>query len=44
VKYALNPDSTWPESRQVIQRQMGGLAPEIQKKILRENARRLYRL
>lgn len=39
-----HPDSTWPESRQVIQRQMSGLLPEIQKKILRENARGLYGL
>lgn len=39
-----HPDSTWPESRQAIQRQMKGLAPEIRKKILCDNAMRLYRL
>jgi predicted TIM-barrel fold metal-dependent hydrolase len=39
-----HPDSTWPHSRQAIQRQMNSLSPRIQKKILRENALRLYGL
>ncbi|MBI3799877.1 MAG: amidohydrolase family protein [Deltaproteobacteria bacterium] len=39
-----HPDSTWPDSREVIQRQMRSLSPAIQKKILRENALRLYGL
>jgi predicted TIM-barrel fold metal-dependent hydrolase len=39
-----HPDSTWPHSRQAIQRQMSNLSPQVQKKILRENALKLYGL
>jgi predicted TIM-barrel fold metal-dependent hydrolase len=36
-------DSTWPDSIDVVRRQIGHLAPEVQYKILRGNAERLYR-
>jgi predicted TIM-barrel fold metal-dependent hydrolase len=37
-------NSTWPNSRQVVADNLGYLAPEIRAKIVRENARSLYRL
>jgi predicted TIM-barrel fold metal-dependent hydrolase len=36
-------DSTWPDSIQVVKNQIGHLDPEIQYKILRGNAERVYR-
>jgi predicted TIM-barrel fold metal-dependent hydrolase len=36
-------DSTWPDSIKVVQNQIGHLSPEVQYKILRGNAERLYR-
>jgi uncharacterized protein len=39
-----HPDSVWPNSRAAIERQMSGLAPEMRKKLTRDNAARLYDL
>ena len=36
-------DSTWPDSIDVVRRQISHLAPEVQYKLLRGNAERLYR-
>lgn len=36
-------DSTWPDCIDVVKRQIGHLAPEVQYKVLRGNAERLYR-
>ena len=37
-------DSTWPNSLSVIERNLAGVTPAVQAKVLRENARNLYRL
>jgi len=37
-------DSTWPETRMRAEELVGGLAPEVQRKILRGNAIRLFNL
>lgn len=39
-----HPDSTWPFSRQVIERETGHLTPEVKKKVLHDNAAALYGL
>jgi len=39
-----HPDSIWPNSRGAIDRQMGHLSPEMQKKLTHDNAAALYRL
>ena len=39
-----HPDSTWPNSRAAIARQMAGLTPELRRKLTRDNAARLYGL
>src|SRR5262245_44373117 len=39
-----HPDSTWPHSRSVLDREMAHLSPEMQSKITRENAKAFYRL
>ncbi len=39
-----HPDSTWPNSREVIDRQMGDLSPEVRKQLTRDNAAALYGL
>jgi predicted TIM-barrel fold metal-dependent hydrolase len=39
-----HPDSTWPNSRQVIAAQMGGLPEATRRKITCDNARALYEL
>jgi predicted TIM-barrel fold metal-dependent hydrolase len=39
-----HPDSTWPDSRAIVARQMQDLAPETRRRILRDNAVRLYGL
>jgi uncharacterized protein len=39
-----HPDSTWPNSRRVIDRQMGHLSPEVRRQLTRDNAVRLYGL
>jgi predicted TIM-barrel fold metal-dependent hydrolase len=36
-------DSTWPDSIQVVRNRIGHLPPEVQYKLLRGNAERLYR-
>ena len=37
-----HPDSVWPESQAVIERNLGGLPEEKRRKIICENAGRLY--
>lgn len=39
-----HPDSTWPFSREAIERQMSDLPEAVRRKILRENAQKLYNL
>jgi uncharacterized protein len=39
-----HPDSTFPESRAIVERLMGGLAPEVRKRVLHDNAASLYGL
>ena len=39
-----HPNSPWPHSRQIIQRDLGHLSPEKRAKIVRENVSRLYNL
>ena len=39
-----HPDSIWPNSRQVIERQMVHLSPEVRKQLTRDNAAALYGL
>ncbi len=39
-----HPDSTWPHSQQVIDRQLHDADPELKNKLLRDNARALYGL
>ena len=35
-------NSTWPHSREVIQRDLGHLAPEVREKLIRGNVAGLY--
>jgi hypothetical protein len=37
-----HPNSTWPNSKKIIQRDLGHLSPEIQAKVLYQNVCRLY--
>jgi predicted TIM-barrel fold metal-dependent hydrolase len=37
-----HPNSTWPNSRQVIERDLGHLPPEVRGKLVRENVAKLY--
>jgi predicted TIM-barrel fold metal-dependent hydrolase len=37
-------DSTWPNSRKVIERDFAGVPDEVTRKIVYENAAKLYRL
>jgi predicted TIM-barrel fold metal-dependent hydrolase len=39
-----HPDSIWPRSREVIERQMKHLSPETRRKLTHDNAAALYRL
>jgi uncharacterized protein len=39
-----HPDSTWPHSRAVLDREMAHLDPEMRQKITRENAKTFYQL
>jgi predicted TIM-barrel fold metal-dependent hydrolase len=39
-----HPDSTWPNSRATIERQMKSLSVEMRKKLTHDNAARLYGL
>jgi uncharacterized protein len=39
-----HPDSTWPFSQQAIERQMKHLPPPVKKKLLHDNAAKLYQL
>jgi len=39
-----HPNSTWPNSRQVIARDLGHLPPDVRAKLVRENVARLYGL
>ena len=37
-----HPDGVWPDSREFIERELGDVAPEVRRKIVCENAGRLY--
>ena len=39
-----HPNSTWPQSRDVIARDLGHLSEETRSRLLRENVRQLYKL
>lgn len=39
-----HPDSTWPWSRQVVEKETAHLSPEVRRRIVRENARAFYGL
>jgi uncharacterized protein len=39
-----HPDSTWPNSREVIDRQMAPLSPETRRRLTHDNAAALYGL
>jgi predicted TIM-barrel fold metal-dependent hydrolase len=39
-----HPDSTWPNSQAIVERETEHLEPELKKKILRDNAAALYGL
>jgi predicted TIM-barrel fold metal-dependent hydrolase len=39
-----HPNSTWPRSHEVVARDLGHLAEDIQQKLIRRNAARLYNL
>ncbi|MDE0372724.1 MAG: amidohydrolase family protein, partial [Rhodospirillales bacterium] len=37
-----HPDGVWPDSQEFIAREMAGVEPRVQRKVLWENAARLY--
>ncbi len=37
-------DSTWPHSREVIEKDFAGVPPEVTQKIVAHNATRFYRM
>jgi predicted TIM-barrel fold metal-dependent hydrolase len=37
-----HPDGVWPDSKEYIEREMGHLSPDVRRKIVCENAARLY--
>jgi uncharacterized protein len=37
-----HPDGVWPDSREYIQRELGGVAADVRRKIVCDNAARLY--
>jgi predicted TIM-barrel fold metal-dependent hydrolase len=39
-----HPDSTWPNSRQIVEKQMGHLSPDVRRRLTRDNAAALYGL
>ena len=39
-----HPDSTWPNSRAVVERETAHLSPEMKDAIIRGNARKFYNL
>jgi predicted TIM-barrel fold metal-dependent hydrolase len=39
-----HPNSTWPNSREVIARDLGHFSPEVRRKLVSENCARLYNL
>jgi predicted TIM-barrel fold metal-dependent hydrolase len=39
-----HPNSTWPHSRQVIQRDLGRLPAEVRAKLVKDNVQRLYHM
>jgi len=39
-----HPDSLWPESRAVLDRNLSAISPSVRKKIVSENVSRLYNL
>jgi predicted TIM-barrel fold metal-dependent hydrolase len=39
-----NPDSIWPNSRRIVDKQMGELSPAVRRQLTRDNAAALYGL
>jgi predicted TIM-barrel fold metal-dependent hydrolase len=39
-----HPASTWPDSQNIIEKLMEGIAPDVREKVLHGNARALYGL
>lgn len=39
-----HPNSTWPNSRKIIERDLGHLPPEVQRKVVCDNVSRLYNI
>jgi len=39
-----HPDGTWPRSREAVDAQMARLAPQVRRKLTRDNAAALYGL
>jgi hypothetical protein len=39
-----HPNSTWPNSRKIIERDLGHLPPETQRKVVCDNVSRLYNI
>ena len=39
-----HPNSTWPQSRDVIARDLGHVSEETRARLLRDNVRELYKL
>jgi predicted TIM-barrel fold metal-dependent hydrolase len=39
-----HPDSTWPNSRRIVDKQMGDLSPAVRRQLTRDNAAALYGL
>jgi predicted TIM-barrel fold metal-dependent hydrolase len=37
-----HPDSTWPDSQAIVEKETAGLDPDIKEAILRGNAKKLY--
>ena len=39
-----HPDSTWPNSRVAVEKQMGDVSPEVRRQLTHDNAATLYGL
>ena len=39
-----HPDSTWPNSRKIVEKETAKLQPDMKQQIIRENAKRFYAL
>jgi predicted TIM-barrel fold metal-dependent hydrolase len=39
-----HPDGIWPDSQEFLARELTGVSPEVKRKIVRDNAMKLYGL